>query len=172
MCVKKIFFCVIAFLMVLFTVQGGLAFNWFGLFPDKVITLDVQFKSEPTSQLDRLNNFFLSHQEFRNLPEGTSIGLRVGQDEVDNHVWYNYILTEKGISEGDAKLALDATIWVSQSFLERLFSTSDVCQFFANLKANPEEGTSYGLLSSRHWIPLRWKYGSGNAYCPGESLWP
>jgi len=168
---EKWVFGILAVVMLFATVQGALAWSWFGLFPEKVVVPDVQFKSEPISRLDRLNNFFLSHNEFRSLPEGTSIGLKVGQDEINNHVWFNYILTEKGISEGDAELAVDAVVWVSQSFFERLLGTGDVCNFFVDLKLNPEEGKSYGVFSMRNVFVLRWKYGSGNRYCLGSGLW-
>lgn len=167
---KKVWFGVILFLMVLLTIQGALAWSWFGLFPDKLVMLDVQYKTEPTSKLDRLNNFFLSHQEFRSLPEGTSIGLLTPKIDNSNNA---FLITEKGIisTENQNTIGQDVNIWVTSSFFERLLSTSDVCKFFTDLKLSPEDGTSYGLLSSKHWLRLRWKYGSGDRYCLGSGLW-
>lgn len=154
----------------LLTAWGASAFSWFGLFPEKIVTPDVQYKTEPLTTLDRLNNFFLQHQEFRNLPGGTSIGLAVQGSEPSTNNYF--LVTEKGISQTQYQdVAGDANVWVSQSFLERLLSTSDLCGFLSGLKSSPEDGTSYGLIQSRHWFSLRWKFGGGNNYCPGGNLW-
>lgn len=161
----KWYVLIISLLVLLLTVQGAVAFSWWGLFPEKVITPDVQFKTEPATLLDRLNNFFLQHKEFRNLPEGTSIGLAVDNSD--------FLVTEKGIRLAIYRsTAEDANIWVSQSFLERLLSVDDLCGFLNGLKLSPEDGVSYGLYTSRNWLSLRWKFGGGNTYCPGSDLWP
>ncbi len=158
-------------LMLLATVQGSLAFSWWGLFPDKASVPSVQYSPVPVTLLGRLNNFFLQHQEFRSLPEGTSIELAmIGSDPPLNNY---FLITEKGITQTKYNdKAADANIWVMQPFLEKVLATDNLCQFLGGLVHSPEDGTSYGVSEMRNVFVLRWKFGGGDRYCPGVGLWP